>query len=99
MASASTACADWGYPVAGTTCHVTANHWQLSCTTTTRNGGNPMSSPLQIVFVMDPVEQVNIDEDTTFALMLEAQEREQQLAQPRELSVQELRLVEQQQKG
>ena len=34
-----------------------------------------MSSALQIVFVMDPIERVNIDEDTTFALMLEAQAR------------------------
>jgi len=34
-----------------------------------------MSQPLQIAFVMDPIEAVNIDEDTTFALMLEAQRR------------------------
>ena len=34
-----------------------------------------MTQPLQIAFVMDPIERVNIDEDTTFALMLEAQER------------------------
>ena len=34
-----------------------------------------MSQPLQIAFVMDPIESVNIDEDTTFALMLEAQSR------------------------
>jgi glutathione synthase len=37
-----------------------------------------MSQPrqsLQIAFVMDPIESVKIDEDTTFALMLEAQRR------------------------
>ena len=34
-----------------------------------------MAEPLHMVFVMDPIDQVNIDEDTTFALMLEAQRR------------------------
>jgi glutathione synthase len=34
-----------------------------------------MSDPLQIAFVMDPIESVNIEEDTTFALMLESQAR------------------------
>ncbi len=34
-----------------------------------------MRSGLRIVFVMDPVDTVIVDEDTTFALMLEAQNR------------------------
>jgi glutathione synthase len=34
-----------------------------------------LSEPLQIAFVMDPIQSVDIDEDTTFALMLEAQRR------------------------
>jgi glutathione synthase len=34
-----------------------------------------MPQPLQLAFVMDPIEAVNIHEDTTFALMLEAQKR------------------------
>ncbi len=33
------------------------------------------SSPRHLAFVMDPIESVDIDADTTFALMLEAQER------------------------
>jgi len=33
------------------------------------------SHPLQIAFVMDPLERVSIDKDTTFVLMLEAQAR------------------------
>ena len=35
--------------------------------------------PLSIAFVMDPIESVSIDEDTTFALMLEAQRRGHQV--------------------
>ena len=35
-----------------------------------------MSNTRTIAFVMDPIQSVNIREDTTFALMLEAQRRE-----------------------
>ena len=31
--------------------------------------------PLKIGVVMDPIEKINIDKDTTFVLMLEAQQR------------------------
>jgi len=34
-----------------------------------------MSAPRCLAFVMDPIEGVSIDEDTTFVMMLEAQER------------------------
>lgn len=33
------------------------------------------TSPLSLLFVMDPIESVDIDKDTTFVLMLAAQER------------------------
>ena len=33
------------------------------------------ATPLHLAFVMDPIEAVSIDEDTTFVLMLEAQRR------------------------
>ena len=48
-----------------------------------------MSPPLQIAFVMDPIEAINIDEDTTFALMLEAQRRGHRVlyVDPRDLGV------------
>jgi glutathione synthase len=32
-------------------------------------------APLALAFVMDPIERVNIDTDTTFAFMLAAQAR------------------------
>jgi glutathione synthase len=35
--------------------------------------------PLKIGFVMDPIEKINIDKDTTFVLMLEAQQRGHQI--------------------
>jgi glutathione synthase len=35
----------------------------------------PSPKPLQIAVVMDPLDRVNIDKDTTFVLMLEAQAR------------------------
>ena len=38
-----------------------------------------MTSVLTLGFVMDPIEDVSIDEDTTFALMLEAQSRGHEL--------------------
>ena len=34
-----------------------------------------MTSPLKVAVQMDPIETVNIDGDSTFALMLEAQQR------------------------
>ena len=47
------------------------------------------SHPLTLAFVMDPIEAVNIDEDTTFALMLEAQQRGHRVlyVQPGDLGV------------
>ena len=46
-------------------------------------------------FVMDPIESVSIDEDTTFALMLEAQRRGHEVlyVDPAELAVAEGRPV------
>jgi glutathione synthase len=35
--------------------------------------------PLQIGVIMDPIEKVNIDKDTTFVLMLEAQQRDHEI--------------------
>ncbi|MBW2271959.1 MAG: glutathione synthase [Deltaproteobacteria bacterium] len=37
------------------------------------------ASPLSMAFVMDPIESISIDADTTFALMLEAQRRGHEL--------------------
>ena len=34
-----------------------------------------MASPLTMAFVMDPIEAIDIEKDTTFLLMWEAQER------------------------
>ncbi len=34
-----------------------------------------MSSPLNVAVQMDPLEHINIDGDSTFAMMLEAQAR------------------------
>ena len=48
---------------------------------------------LRLAFVMDPIEAVDIDKDTTFALMLEAQRRGHQIlyTTPAELTVDEAR--------
>src|SRR5258708_3092138 len=35
----------------------------------------PMTQPLKVAVQMDPIETINIDGDSTFALMLEAQRR------------------------
>ncbi len=54
-----------------------------------------MSEPRTLAFVMDPIERVSIDEDTTFALMLEAQSRGHEVlyVNPSDLSVSEGRTV------
>lgn len=50
-----------------------------------------MSRPRTLAFVMDPIESVSIDADTTFALMLEAQRRGHEVlyVNPADLSVSE----------
>ena len=50
--------------------------------------------PLELAFLMDPLENVRIDADSTFALMLAAQARGHRLwvAHPRELDVREGRV-------
>jgi glutathione synthase len=54
-----------------------------------------MSESLSLAFVMDPIESVSIDEDTTFALMLEAQRRGHEVlyVDPCDLSVSEGRTL------
>ncbi len=42
-----------------------------------------MSSLMRLLFIMDPPERIDIDRDTTFAMMLEAQERGWEVAHTR----------------
>ena len=54
-----------------------------------------MPPPLTLAFVMDPIESIDIDADSTFVLMLEAQDRGHQLLviDPVDLAVSEGRVV------
>ena len=54
-----------------------------------------MSAPLTLVFVMDPIESIDIAGDTTFVLMLEAQQRGHRVlvAYPQDLAVEGGRVV------
>ncbi len=54
-----------------------------------------MPPPLTLAFVMDPIESIDIDADSTFVLMLEAQDRGHQLLviDPVDLGVSEGRVV------
>ncbi len=49
------------------------------------------SRSLSLAFVMDPIQSVSINEDTTFALMLEAQSRGHEIlcVDPKDLGVSE----------
>jgi len=55
----------------------------------------PKGNALTLLFVMDPIERVNIREDTTFALMLEAQSRGHRVlyADPDDLGIDRGRVV------
>ena len=54
-----------------------------------------MPSPLKVAVQMDPIEHINIDADSTFALMMEAQHRGHALwhYDVRDMSLQEGKLV------